>query len=159
MAEAISIVRDIVLIVMGLGVIVGFAIVAAHLRGFFADMKEMKGALAEMTRSLETQSERLGETLVSVRALTDAVRITHDERIEPILRNIEYATRDLNDSLRTINSVVQTGGQFSLDTIRQATVYRDRVFRPLLEAASLLSGARAILRALPLAKLKLLGRK
>ena len=159
MAEAISIARDVVIILMGLGVVVVSLIVASHLRQLFAVMQDMKKALGEMTHSLETQSERLGDTLMSVRALTDAIRVTHDYRIEPILRNLEYATKDLNDSLRTINAVVQKGGKFSLDTIRQATVYRDRVFRPVLEAASLLSGARAVLRALPIPKPKFLRRK
>jgi len=119
----------------------------------------MKKEMGEMTRSIEKQSERLGETLMSMRALTDAIRSTHDDRIEPILRNLEYATRDLNDSLHTINTVVQKGGKFSLDTIRQATFYRDRVFRPVIEAASLFSGVRAVLRALPVPKPKLLRRK
>jgi hypothetical protein len=159
LAEAFSVVRDIVIIVMGIGVVVVTLFAASHLRGLFAVMQEMKRELGGITRSLETQSERLGDTLLSLRALTDAVRVTHDDRIEPILRNLEYATKDLNDSLRTINTVVQKGGKFSLDTIRQATVYRDRVFRPVLEAASLLSGARAVLRGLPVPKPKFLRRK
>lgn len=159
MAEAVSIARDVTIILMGLSVGVVCMVAALRLRGFLEEMQAMKKALVEMTHTIENQSERLGETLASVRALTDAVRVTHHDQIEPILRNLEYASRDLNDSLRTLNEVVQKGGKFSLETIQQATVYRDKVFRPVLEAASLLSGARAVLRALPVPKPKFLRRR
>jgi len=158
-AEYLAIARDVCLILVSLLAIAGFWRLGAMSADFFRDMKQIVSLMVKVEQSIETQSERLGEALVSMRALTDAVRETNDYQIEPILKNLQKATDSLNDSLAEVSVVIEKGSKFSLDTIRKATVYRDRVFRPIIEAASLFSGARAVVRALPIPKPKLLRRK
>jgi hypothetical protein len=152
-AEALAIARDVVILLGGMGVLVFLLFVLpGNLRVFVREAHEMAEQVIRTSHALERQVERLGSTLDSLRAAADTLVSLEEERLDPILENLQRMSLELRDSARDIALVTREGSRFTQDTVRQLTYYRDRVFRPVLEVASLWSGARAVMKALPVGK-------
>ena len=126
--ETVQLIRDIVIIASGLFVIVAVVYVVP---------------LLGSVRRLSDESTR------TVRTMTDAVAESHRKSIGPALEHVEEMTDRLNRTVKEASYAVEEGVRFTRQTIEQATYYRDRVFQPLIEIASLWRGIQAIKRALP----------
>ena len=149
MGELLAAVRDGALIVSGVLLAVILFVTLRRLLPLLADLHALSREMRVAFKSFQDISEQLEETVVSARALTDAVTETHQKSIGPVMRNVEEISRELSEASRQIAETVDEGARFSRSTLRQATYYRDKVFRPLIQAASFWSGARAVMKALP----------
>lgn len=148
-SETLEVIRDCMVIVAGPVLIVVMVVVLRRLVPLLMDLHQLSREMTTAFKSFQEISAELEDTIVSARALTDAISETHRKSMEPVMRNVEEMTRELNSASRQLADAVEEGVQFSRSTVRQATFYRDKVFRPLIQVASLWSGARAVLKALP----------
>jgi ABC-type transporter Mla subunit MlaD len=143
--ETLAIARDITIIALGLSVIVALLVIIAKI-----------GPLIKAATAL---TNKANETTVEVKARVDALmpqvhsilKIAEDTRtyIDPTLASVQAVAKSIEDSVAELKAVVEHGAAFSNDTIEQAKVVREGIFTPLSEAASLLTGVSAAVKALP----------
>ncbi|MDE0021026.1 MAG: hypothetical protein OXT69_06555 [Candidatus Poribacteria bacterium] len=158
LGATLEMIRDCMVIVAGPILIVIMIVTLRRLVPLLIDLHQLSREMTTALKSFQEMSAELEDTIVSARALTDAISETHRKSMEPVMRNVEEMTRELNLASRQLADAVDEGVQFSRSTVRQATFYRDKIFRPLIEAASLWSGARAVLKALPTGRFRRLKR-
>lgn len=149
MVELLPIIRDLVIILFGGVTAVALLILVRHLIPLLASLRELTGAASAAVEQLENQTKHLGDIIISARALTDALNETHRKAIVPALQNVEEITDRVNRTARNVSYIVEEGSRFSHTTLRRATHYRDTVFRPIIEIASLWNGVRTVARLLP----------
>ncbi|MDA1193411.1 MAG: hypothetical protein O3A46_17180 [Candidatus Poribacteria bacterium] len=151
--ELLPVIRDIIVIVCALVSVITLFVVLKRLGPLLDSLNQLAHNMATAVESMDTPTKHLGETLISVRALTDAMIEMQRESIAPALENVEEMSERLNKSVRELSYAAEDAARFSRATIRRATHYRDKVFRPIIEVASIWSGVRAVTRAMPLAKM------
>ena len=147
--ETVQLIRDLVIIGSGLFVILGILAALAYVVPVLGGVRRLTD---ESTRTLvgaQEEVRKLGEALESVKTLTDGINESHRKSIQPALANVEEITDRLNRTVREASYAVEEGVRFTKETVEKATFYRDRVFQPLLEVASIWRGLLAIRRALP----------
>ncbi len=149
MTELLPILRDIVIIACGGAAAVALLILVRHLLPLLATLRELTSTANAAVAQLDAQMKLLGDTIISARALTDALNDTHRKAIAPALQNVEEITDRVNRTARNVSYIVEEGSRFSHSTLRRATHYRDTVFRPIIEIASLWNGIRTVAGLLP----------
>jgi Na+/phosphate symporter len=149
LGELLPTIRDIVIIIFGGVTAVALLILVRHLVPLLTSVRQLTGAATAAVTQLEDQTKHLGDIIISARALTDALNDTHRKTILPALQNVEEITDRVNRTARNVSYIVEEGSRFSHTTLRRATHYRDTVFRPIIEIASLWNGIRTVARLLP----------
>ena len=149
MAEVVPIIRDIVIIAFGGVTAVALVILVRHLVPLLGTLRDLTRTANAAVAQLDEQMKVLGDTIISARALTDAPNDTHRKAIAPALQNVEEITDRVNRTARNVSYIVEEGSRFSHSTLRRATHYRDTVFRPIIEIASLWNAIRTVAGLLP----------
>ncbi len=130
--ETVQLIRDIVIIGSGLLVMVAVVVALVYVVPLLGSLRRLS---EESTRTVNT--------------MTDAVTESHRKSIGPALEHVEEMTDRLNRAVKEASYAVEDGVRFTRQSIEQATYYRDRIFQPLIEMASLWRAIRAVKNALP----------
>jgi len=156
----LPLIRDAVIILTGVSLSVALVVLLRRLVPLLRGLEQLTETTNETVERLQTQSEQLGEVLLSARALTDALNETYRRSIEPALANVDEMTTQLNRAVHDVTEVVEEGTRFSRQTIRRATYLRDSVFGRVLDLVSLGHGIWTVARVLPVRRmLRLPGKK
>ena len=147
--EPVQLIRDIVIIGCGVFFIVGLLVALIYVVPLLLSVRRLSDESTRTLMGVQQQAKTLGEVMASVRSLTEAVNVSHRRSIDPALKNVEEITERVNKAAREASYVVEEGARFAHTTLEHATFYRDRVFKPLIELASLWRGLDAVRRALP----------
>ena len=99
-------------IVSGPVLIIILALILRRLIPLMKDLHQLSREMTTAFKSFQEMSAELEDTIVSARALTDAISETHRKSMEPALRNVEDMTRELSTASRQLRARWRRGFSF-----------------------------------------------
>ncbi|GIX06000.1 MAG: hypothetical protein KatS3mg115_0403 [Candidatus Poribacteria bacterium] len=154
MATWVPLVRDLAIIVLGLGAMVVGLVMLPGGAPAAARAQPVGGLDGRGGRAAPGAVQTGGRVApFGAGAHRCAERNPPPEHLVPTVIHVERASADLSRTAQRAAQIVEEGYQVTHETVERVRHYRDRVFRPVIELASLWYGMRAVLRAVPLKRL------